>query len=119
MNWGLIRDNLVPKNLERRTHRRFSVQAPILFRNISERPGKVAGGFTKNLSASGLYLLCEESDRPRLGNDIEVEVLLPSVHRDSGPNLRLKSRGRVERLNSPNEPSGCAVATSFGYEKSL
>lgn len=111
--------NCVAEHAERRTYRRFSIQAPILFRNNSEHPEVLAGGFSKNVSASGIYLVCEQSNMPRLGNEVAVEVMLPSLHRDSPTTMKLRSTGRVLRLNASNEPSGFAVAAWFGYEDSL
>lgn len=100
---------------DRRARKRFAIRAPILFWNTSNEQSTVFGGFTKNVSESGLYVLCEAADRPKAGKQLKIEVLLPSPNSDSAPNVRLKSTGRVLRVSSIGQPSGFAVLARFGW----
>lgn len=115
----VLEHNTFDNYFERRSRKRFFIEAPILFKNHSERQDVVAAGFTRNVSACGVFVVCEQSVSPQLGNEVAVELLLPPLNEGSGPNLRLAAVGRVARLNSMGEPTGFAVAASFGYEESL
>ncbi len=74
------------------------------------------GGFTKNVSESGVYVLCGAADCPKAGKELTLEVLLPSANSDSPSNMRLKSSGRVLRVSSVGQPSGFAVLARFGSD---
>ena len=68
-------------------------------------------GRTRDLSISGLFVLCQ--DPPSVGTAVDVEVRLPSLERDKTQRLRLDGRGKVVRISGPKEPRGFAATSAF------
>jgi hypothetical protein len=100
--------------VERRKASRYELQVPVLFswKNAS----KQAGGFTRDISASGVYVLCEESHCPSRGDTVTLQLILPSIADAEGRGLKLKSKGQVLRTGELAEQSGFAVVAEFGLE---
>jgi hypothetical protein len=87
-----------------------------VFKILVEQQSRVAAGFTKDMSATGVYICCEQSECPAVNKDVDIDILLPPIDREAAPRMRVRSTGRVTRLNSPQEASEFAVAASFGEE---
>ncbi len=102
-----------PNEVERRTHTRFAIRAPIIFKTSSVPETPIAGGFTRDISAHGVCILCDEADRPAVDNEIAIEVLLPSISDQRGSRMRLRSTGHVVRMSSADEASGFAMSARF------
>jgi hypothetical protein len=99
--------------VERRRFVRYLSRAPVVF--VSGRI--CAGGFTQNISAAGIYVLCRGPQCLAVGADISVEVMLPPIA--GGRSLRLKGTGRVLRREVVPEQTGFAAEINFENERDL
>jgi hypothetical protein len=95
--------------VEMRKAVRYRLQLPVLF-SWSDSEGKVkkSGGFTRDISTRGLYIVAETS--PRAGAALECEVLLPISKNTRLGGVRLVAMGNVVRSGGGNEHHGFAVA---------
>ncbi len=69
-------------------------------------------GFTRDMSKSGIYVVCDNKSLVPAGASIEVEVLLPLS--GQAERLRLRTEGSVLRSGESGEDMGFAVAAEFG-----
>lgn len=101
---------------ERRNSKRFNLAVPVLFRwTMPDGDERQSGGFTRDVSTSGTYILCDEF-RPLMGNSLSIVVLLPS-HDAKNAGLKLKAAATVVRSGERNEKNGFAVITDFADEE--
>jgi PilZ domain len=96
---------------ERRVARRFVMSVPVLFRWKVDENEHRSGGFTRDVSTFGVYVVCED-ECPELNAGVALEILLP---RQDAQNvgLKLKSVGEVVRIERAGERKGFAVRTDF------
>jgi len=88
----------------------------VLFSWDNAQP-KRAGGLTRDISASGVYVLCEKNHCPAEGDTVTIQLILPSIGDDvEAQGMKLKSRGPVLRTADFPEESGFAVLAEFGME---
>ena len=103
--------------VEHREATRYLVRVPVIF-TLHNGEEITAGGFTRDVSALGIYVLCDRSQCPSPGSALSVEVLLPPLETNIH-SLQLRAEGRTVRINGPNEQSGFALATNLGGEPEL
>jgi hypothetical protein len=98
--------------VEHRAVVRFPLHLPVIFRwNDQPMMKKERLGRTRDLSVSGLFVLCPAP--PSVGTLVDVEVRLPSFEGGKTQRLRLDGRGKVVRISGPKEPSGFAATSAF------
>ena len=99
--------------LERRSTQRFDFHLPVSVRLTGDATHEGLG-FTQNLSARGALLY---SDVPlSQGDPVELTLIMPSEI-TLAENMRVRCRGKVVRVCSPQAGSKCAVAVQLeGYE---
>jgi hypothetical protein len=101
---------------ERRSFKRYSLSAPVLYRWIGDDGRERYGaGFTRDVSTSGIYITCE-NDVPTVGTPVAIEVSLPSLTTQER-GLCLKAKASVVRRGGPSENKGFAVLTDFIAEE--
>jgi len=70
------------------------------------------GGFTRDVSTKGVFVLC--SEKPPI-KTVEIEILVPTS--DQVPGMAIKTTGRVVRTYGENEGAGFAVEGQFGQSE--
>jgi hypothetical protein len=97
-------ESLVPRKT------RYLINVPVVFHWSCE--GQVNGGtgFTRDISAGGVYVF--SSTVPPVGSPVAMEVRLPPLAA-SGPGLRLQAEGHVVRVEGTQGQEGFAVAAHF------
>lgn len=95
--------------MDRRQSARYELRVPVLFHWAD---GHTAGGFSRDLSQAGAYVVCETDDCPERGVALALEVWLPSLQAET-QGLKLKLRGIVVRTCGASEPAGFAVRTEL------
>jgi len=95
--------------LEQRKFPRYRLLAPVIF-TWTDTSGlsQARGGFARDISPGGLFVLCGTS--PPLETALTLEVLLPPL-KDSPTLLRLKGEGKVVRVAT--QPTGFGAAGEF------
>ena len=94
---------------EKRAVRRYRINLPTLV-TWSDGQKHTCGGFTRDISAKGAFVLCSE---PAPANAaVEIEILLPT----SGdvPGTAVRAKAHVVRLHEQTENTGFAVEGPFG-----
>lgn len=101
-----------PATYEKRAVSRYQLSLPVLVR---WRGGEThtCGGFTRDVSIIGLFVLCRE-ELP-LNTTVEIEILLPTSRKL--PGTAVKTTGRVIRTHGENEGPGFAMEGQFGYSE--
>jgi hypothetical protein len=90
---------------------RFQIRLPVIFRWSDEQGGRQQnGGFTRDISTGGLFIY--SLIPPPLGVTVEFEVVLPALE-ESGHGVRLRSEGRVLRIERRGEHTGFAATGDF------
>ena len=95
--------------LELRKIRRYYVQAPALFNwKETDSSARAAEGVTRDISMRAVFVVARLC--PRVGDQLQIEVQLPSLR--GIPGIRLRGEGVVLRVDR-NEAGegGFAVAT--------
>lgn len=100
--------------MERRRAARYELRVPVLF--SGEDSGPKHAGFTRDVSASGAYILCEESRYPAQGDTVEIQLILPPVAAVETRGMKLEFKGRVVRAADFREDSGFVVLAESGME---
>jgi len=113
---ALARWQRIGDDVERRGTSRFALRAPALF-GWGNRESRLAGGFTRDASAGGAYILCEREDCPAVSTRISIEIMLPPIDAE-GHGVKLKGEGQVVRNNGLGEESGFAIVADFGMHTS-
>ena len=97
---------------EKESSSRYRVSLPVL---VSWGDGKThtCGGFTRDVSTTGVFVLCRE--KLPLNTTVEIEILLPT----SGklPGTAVKTTGWVVRTYGENEGAGLAIEGQFGHSE--
>jgi len=82
--------------VEHRRSPRFEVHVPVIFDWVDESgTQRRGGGFTRDVSESGVFAWCEGECPPR-GTNIRIALLLPGIEPTSKA-WRMESTGRVVR----------------------
>ena len=90
---------------------RFHIRLPVIFRWNDEQGGRQQnGGFTHDISTGGLFVYSPIP--PPSGATVELEVMLPPLE-ESGHGVRLRSEGRVLRIERKGEHTGFAATGDF------
>ncbi len=98
--------------LERRKSTRYELRVPVAFSWIDSTGTRHQNsGFTLNVSPLGIFVLCPESIPP-VHCDVMLEVIIPPLH-ENRPGVRLKSGGRVLRVEKIPGRVGFAAAANF------
>ena len=97
--------------MERREVARFVMQCPAIFEWMDETGQSQSGaGFTRDISASGVFILCAYP--PPEGSRPQIEVLLPAQrHPEQG--LKLSSEALVTRVGGTGDGKGFAAVSAF------
>ena len=98
-------------DLERRIVVRYPLRVPVLFSWAEGDSEHTRGGFTRDVSPNGAFILCEGQDHPSRGMSVRIEVMLPPM--DAAHGVKLRSRGETVRTCTPGEEHGFAVAAIF------
>jgi PilZ domain len=99
--------------VERRKAARYGLRVPVLFSWEDTQP-KQDGGFTRDISASGAYVLCEKSCCPTPGDTVAIQLILPPIANMEGQGMKLNFEGQVLRTGDFQEESGFAVLAEYG-----
>ncbi len=99
----------VERAVELRRIKRYNVQAPAFFSwKDSDGSSQAAEGMTRDISTQAVFVLARNC--PATGNQLRMDVLLPSLRKK--PGVRLRGEGVVLRVDySGSEISGFAVVT--------
>lgn len=98
----MARENSHPE--ERREHRRYQLQIPVLFKWLDGEK-RSGAGFTRDVSPKGLFVL--SSDLPMIKKHLNLRILLPAGEKQVGNVLR--GEGKVIRVPSDGESQGFAI----------
>src|SRR5579864_430999 len=94
-------------HVQQRKAIRFHIRLPVIFRWSDEQSSRQQnGGFTRDISTGGLFIY--SLIPPPLGVTVELEVVLPALE-ESGHGVRLRSEGRVLRIERKGDPTGFAA----------
>jgi len=94
---------------ERRSAARYSLWLPVIF-NWDERGQRARGGFTRDVSAAGVFVVTNEC--PPTNTEVSMQVVLPSI--DYTGTVRLACDGRVTRIEGiPGDCIGFAISGRF------
>jgi PilZ domain len=97
--------------MQQRESVRFHIRLPVIFRWNDEQGGRQQnGGFTRDISRGGLFVY--SLIPPPSGVSVELEVMLPPLE-ESGHGVRLRSEGRVLRIERTGERAGFAATGDF------
>jgi len=97
--------------VQQRESVRFHLRLPVIFRWNDEQAGRQQnGGFTRDISTGGLFVYSPIPPPPDV--TVEVEVMLPPLE-ESGHGVRLRSQGRVLRIERKGEHTGFAATGDF------
>ena len=100
--------------MERRRARRFALGVPVVFQWEDEvQPSVGGGGFTRDISVNGLFVLTA-CPAPPLASNLDLTVLLPSLNA-KGPGMLLRASGSVVRVQPTREGVGIGIASALGY----
>ena len=107
-----MRQLATPATHEKRVVPRYRLNLPILVRWHNGET-YTCGGFTRDVSTKGVFVLC--SEKLPLNTTVEIEILLPTSGKI--PGRALKSTGRVVRTYDENEGEGIALEGQFGQSE--
>ena len=97
--------------MQQRESVRFQIRLPVIFRWNGEQGSRQQnGGFTRDISTGGLFVY--SLIPPPSGVTVELEVMLPPLE-ESGHGVRLRSEGRVLRIERKGEHTGFAATGDF------
>jgi hypothetical protein len=97
--------------MQQRESVRFPIRVPVIFRWNDEQSGRQQnGGFTRDISTGGLFVYSPIP--PSSGVTVELEVMLPPLE-ESGHGVRLRSEGRVLRIERKGGHTGFAATGDF------
>lgn len=99
--------------MEQRRSVRYPVNAPAIFRWEEAGRERRGGGFTRDMSAKGAYILCDPQARPGVGCGIRVQLMLPPID-SAADRVEFEADVIVVRTNTANEETGFAVSGDFG-----
>jgi PilZ domain len=94
---------------ERRKASRYRLRLPVLFSWNQGEKIQTEGGFTRDVSAKGLFVTSRVA--PPTQSPVKLEVLLPAVNQMAENAMR--ATGSVVRTFAPTQPQGFAIAADF------
>lgn len=100
--------------MERRKAARYCLRVPVLFSSQGNQTEQ-AEGFTRDISAAGAYVQCEENYCPVPGDAMAIQLILPPIASVEAQGMRLNFKGHVLRTGDFHE-SGFAVLAEYGME---
>lgn len=100
--------------MERRRAARYGLRVPVLFSWDDTRANQ-AEGLTRDISAIGAYVLCEGNHCPVLGDEVRIQLILPSIANAEAQGMKLNFKGQVLRTGDFQE-SGFAVLAEYDME---
>jgi hypothetical protein len=102
--------NLKPLE-EKRVAPRYRLHLAVLFKFRNHETHK-EGGFTRDMSAKGLFVMSTVA--PPLRTTLDLEILFPA----SGqiPGIAIAATGRVVRISTHGEGHGFAVETQLAHD---
>lgn len=94
--------------------RRYNVQAPVFFSwKDLDGSSQVAEGMTRDISTQAVFVLARNC--PAAGNQLRIDVLLPSLSKN--PGVQLRGEGVVLRVDHADSgDSGFVVAACLRSE---
>ena len=101
--------------MERRKAARYGLRVPVVY-SWKESQQKVAVGFTRDISASGAYVLCEKSYCPAQGDTVSIQLILPPIADMDAPGTKLEFEGQVLRTGDGQQECGFAVLAEYGMK---
>ena len=113
---GVTSISAIGDAMQQRKSVRFRIRLPVIFRWKDEQGGSQQnGGFTRDISTGGLFVY--SLIPPPSGVTLELEVMLPALEQ-SGHGVRLRSEGRVLRIERKKERTGFAATGNFELHSS-
>jgi hypothetical protein len=100
--------------VERRKASRYRLRVPVLFSG-KDTQSKLKG-LTRDISTSGVYILCEKDQCPAHGESVTIDLILPSIVDLEAEGMNLRSKGPVVRTDDFPEKCGFAVMADFDME---
>ncbi len=98
--------------MESRKTVRYQMRVPVIIKwNDEQGVRQQGGGFTRDISTGGIFVLCPAY--PPAGTAVALEVLLPPLEAEAH-DLRLQAEGQVVRVEGGGKGSGFAAAADFG-----
>jgi hypothetical protein len=85
---------------------------PVLFSWSKGGIEQKGGGFTRDVSPEGAYILYESDQYPLPGASVKIEMMLPPIDAEAHA-AKLRSKGAAVRTSCPGEERGFAVAAVF------
>jgi hypothetical protein len=100
--------------MDQRQSTRYPLCAPVFFSSRDQQGmSRHDEGFTQNISAEGVFILC--CTHPLLQTSLDVEILLSPFGMNTSC-LRFTSQGRVVRFETSGGRDGFAVAMDSGSQ---
>lgn len=93
--------SLKARDKERRKHRRYDLQLPVVFQRVDDVT-RTDGAFTRDVSSNALFL--STTTLLPLKTRLNMKLLLPSTGRNPGNTIT--ASGRIIRLAQHNEGAG-------------
>ncbi len=108
---GTMFEQAIGDSVERRKTARYQLRVPVIIQwNNQEGARQQGGGFSRDISTGGVFVLCNAS--PPTNTAISLEVLLPPLEA-AAQGLRLQAGGEIVRV----EETGFAAAGDLGLHK--
>jgi hypothetical protein len=101
--------------VERRKTARYGLRVPVLFGWGDTQPAQ-ARGVTRDISASGAYVICEKNYCPADGDTLAIQLILPPIANMEAQGMKLEFKGQVLRSGDFQEESGFAALAEHGME---
>lgn len=95
---------------ERRKASRYRLRLPVLFSWTQGEQFHTEGGFTRDVSANGLFVTSSVAPPARAA--IKLELILPAIGQTAENAMR--ATGSVVRRFASSQPRGFAIAADFG-----
>ena len=93
--------------MDRRRSRRFELHVPAICRLKSAQARHEIGGFTRDVSSGGVFVL--SPDPPAEGTEVDLDLLLPPLEAGSQV-LKVLYEGVVVRVERAGTATGFAVS---------
>lgn len=106
---------------ERRVSRRLGLSLPVTrirFTQGEESTGQT-GGWTRDLSATGMFVHLNDPQSHPVGTDVEFEMTVPPGEGYSLSTGKISGTGTVVRMESANDHPAAGMAVQFNKELDL
>ena len=94
---------------ERRKASRYRLRLPVLFSWTQGNKSHTLGGFTRDVSVTGVFVTSRTVPPPQA--TVNLELLLPAL--DQMPENAIRATGSVVRTFVSSQPQGFAIATDL------